>query len=475
MTNSLPTIPQQQLLLDVSRPAYYHIQYLIAQVWAKASQNWHISVGRVGYCRNHIVSWYLVRPTELSFDPVLAKVVESPTQLRNLERAITRVRRALVGRLRNVDFSSLTIRELRETLSFYYRSMRNLYRYSGFLRCLDHALQQKLEELLAGCTERDELVRLITLGKRPSFSREEYAKTLKLAMKMKEQNLELNDPMVQQAIEELVEQYCWMTGGQANTREYIYASLSKVLRHDPADLLGEELEQRERDLRRRREIVRQLGPEVRRYVRIASRAVWLKEYCKYSKNKTLYFSGHLFDEVAKRVNRDAGFVKDLLPDELYRLLEGDDVDDLLVEERVKCNVLYAGDRRVGSHIGKAAQAWADINLPKVGDYSSMLHGRVVSRGRVEGRAVIVRGREDFSKVQSGDILVVTNTTPNYIPVIQKSAGIIAEEGGLTSHVAVLSREFGIPCIVGVPNATSLLRGGQMIVLDANTGSAYTTS
>lgn len=66
-------------------------------------------------------------------------------------------------------------------------------------------------------------------------------------------------------------------------------------------------------------------------------------------------------------------------------------------------------------------------------------------------------------------LVVSNTTPDYVPIIRKATAIVAEEGGITAHVSVISREFEIPCVVGVPHVTQILKDGDMVEVDANTG------
>ena len=76
---------------------------------------------------------------------------------------------------------------------------------------------------------------------------------------------------------------------------------------------------------------------------------------------------------------------------------------------------------------------------------------------------------DFKKVQKGDILVVMNTSPDFVPILGKSAAIVAEEGGLTAHVSVISRELAIPCIVGISHITKSIQDGETILVDADRG------
>ena len=73
------------------------------------------------------------------------------------------------------------------------------------------------------------------------------------------------------------------------------------------------------------------------------------------------------------------------------------------------------------------------------------------------------------KIEEGDVLVTAQTTQVFIPAMKRVAAIVTDEGGLTCHAAVTSREFGIPCIVGTKTATSVLKDGDVIEIDANKG------
>jgi len=88
----------------------------------------------------------------------------------------------------------------------------------------------------------------------------------------------------------------------------------------------------------------------------------------------------------------------------------------------------------------------------------------------KGNAVIIRGVKDLDKVKKGNILVTVTTHPDYVSAMRKAAAIVTDEGGITSHAAIVSREFGIPCIVGTKVATKILKDGDLVEIDANKGS-----
>ncbi len=72
-------------------------------------------------------------------------------------------------------------------------------------------------------------------------------------------------------------------------------------------------------------------------------------------------------------------------------------------------------------------------------------------------------------IQKGEILVCEMTTPDYIVHIKNAAAIVTDKGGILCHAAIVAREFHIPCIVGTNNATSLLKEGDVVEIDADKG------
>ena len=96
-------------------------------------------------------------------------------------------------------------------------------------------------------------------------------------------------------------------------------------------------------------------------------------------------------------------------------------------------------------------------------------GLPVMRGVAKGRVRIVMDLPSLLKVRRGDILVAVTTNPDYLPGIRRACAIITDEGGLTSHTAIVARELKIPCIVGAKIATRVLKDGDMVEVDAGRG------
>jgi len=74
---------------------------------------------------------------------------------------------------------------------------------------------------------------------------------------------------------------------------------------------------------------------------------------------------------------------------------------------------------------------------------------------------------DINRLEQSEILVTTMTTPDLMLAIERCSAIVTDEGGLLCHAAIISRELGIPCVIGVERATKLIRDGQEVVVDAS--------
>lgn len=109
---------------------------------------------------------------------------------------------------------------------------------------------------------------------------------------------------------------------------------------------------------------------------------------------------------------------------------------------------------------------------KMGSGKLILKGIPASPGISTGRVVKVKSPKELDKVKEGDILVTRMTSPDFVPVMRRAVGIVTDEGGQTSHAAIVSRELGIPCVVGTKNATSFLTEGLVVTVDGARGVVY---
>ena len=103
----------------------------------------------------------------------------------------------------------------------------------------------------------------------------------------------------------------------------------------------------------------------------------------------------------------------------------------------------------------------------------VLSGLGASPGRASGTVSVVSDLDELDKVGEGDVIVAEMTTPDMVPAMKRAAGLVTDEGGMTSHAAIVSRELGVPAVVGAGSATDRLRDGQLITIDGGTGTVRT--
>ncbi len=102
----------------------------------------------------------------------------------------------------------------------------------------------------------------------------------------------------------------------------------------------------------------------------------------------------------------------------------------------------------------------------------LLEGLGASPGAAAGKVVKVGNPSEINKVKEGDILVAVMTNPDYVPAMRRAGAILTDEGGRTSHAAIVSRELGIPAVVGSNQATKILKDGELITVDGSEGVVY---
>jgi len=142
------------------------------------------------------------------------------------------------------------------------------------------------------------------------------------------------------------------------------------------------------------------------------------------------------------------------------------------ERRKNSFVFYSSKKNTINYVSgvKAKKIIDKFFFFKVNKNIKELKGLVVSRGdKVTGRVKIITNPEKISKMKKGDILVASMTSPDYIVVMRKAGAIITDEGGMTAHAAIVSRELGIPCICQTKIATKVLKDGDMVEVDTDKG------
>ena len=130
------------------------------------------------------------------------------------------------------------------------------------------------------------------------------------------------------------------------------------------------------------------------------------------------------------------------------------------------NEIYIVQTRPVTTIKETAEVEPEITVP------ALLIGAAASPGIASGPARLIVDASQIDRVKDGDILVAEMTTPDFVPAMKRAVAIVTDRGGRTAHAAIVSRELGIPCVVGAERATKAISDGQIITVDGSHGKVY---
>ncbi len=164
--------------------------------------------------------------------------------------------------------------------------------------------------------------------------------------------------------------------------------------------------------------------------------------------------------------------------------ELDEVEDVWMLTLEEVRAWSPGDGGANDDLrriaGRRATAYAELaSTPLIatttlyphrrGSASALVLGTGSGGGRVTGRVRIIGGPSEFGKLRAGEVLVCSATNPSWTPLFQRAAAVVVDHGGMTSHAAIVAREYGIPAIMGAATATSTLHDGQLVTVDGAVG------
>jgi pyruvate,water dikinase len=215
----------------------------------------------------------------------------------------------------------------------------------------------------------------------------------------------------------------------------------------------------------------QKAEETKRMIDLLRNYIGYREYPKYGMvNRYFVYKQALLKEAERLVQAGVLPQKEdmyyLTFEELREAVRTHTLDYPLISKRKDEYKFYEKlipPRVITSDGEMVAGAYKRENLP-----AEAIAGLPVSAGVIEGRARVILHMED-AHLEAGDILVTSFTDPSWTPLFVSIKGLVTEVGGLMTHGAVIAREYGLPAVVGVENATKLIRDGQRIRVHGTEG------
>lgn len=208
----------------------------------------------------------------------------------------------------------------------------------------------------------------------------------------------------------------------------------------------------------------------KRYLEFACEIMKLKDSRKASQYYGCYVATMLLIEIAKRMAVDLHLLRQLLPWDLKDVFLSGKLDKDELQQRYEYAVLICDEKKDEILSGKNARKYFESQkFEQINTDVKEIKGFTACPGQGEGVVRIVNQPEDIKDFKDGNILVSLATYPALVPAMKKAAAIVTNEGGLTSHAAIVSRELGIPCIVGTKVAANILKNGDIVNVNATKG------
>lgn len=184
-----------------------------------------------------------------------------------------------------------------------------------------------------------------------------------------------------------------------------------------------------------------------------------------------YGASYIYSEIARRANFNPNWIMEISIPEMFDALRGKPLpDNEEIQRRLKNYAMIVRNAQTKlvtdpKKIKKLEKEYF-VDVDKVQE----IHGRMACLGGIiTGRAKVCLDKKEIGKVGRGDILVTQFTTPDFVPAMERAAAIVADQGGLSSHAAIVSRELGVPCVIATQNATRVIHDNDLLEIDAKKG------
>jgi pyruvate,water dikinase len=212
--------------------------------------------------------------------------------------------------------------------------------------------------------------------------------------------------------------------------------------------------------------------------RLSENPLWFFErliFWRETRKKYTLMGVHALHEVLSGIERLTGIpykhLQFMTFDEVPYVLRGQLTADELHSRREKGILLDFEKGSYRIHYGEEAISLRKEFEEELASQNTaqVIYGQVASQGYARCIARVILDQSQFDRFNEGEILVTGMTRPEFVPLMKKAAAIVTNEGGVTCHAAIVSRELGKPCIIGTKNATSLIPDGATIEVRANHG------
>jgi len=333
----------------------------------------------------------------------------------------------------------------------------------------------------------------MVISEKPSVAKSEHLEILELARSFIQKNIRSNInfaelqeefPEVAKKVSLHQQRYFWMLNNYQDNvvldEEHFLKEIREVLSQKNLSVIKSEIDGLSDTalINKKRAIVEELklDQDTQDLLKLFATFSWVMDERKKDMLIGTHYLCETLKEIARRLNWDHKTSYCLLDEEIKDyLLNGRTPDEVRIRSRKKLAVMIFSAEKHTEKIFFGPEAEEiDVlvfDVMKRNTAGQSLRGMVACKGncmKLTGEVSIIRNTrtDDFKE---GAILVASMTRPEFVPLMKKAKAIITDEGGITSHAAIVSRELNIPCIIGTKTATTILKSGDLVELDIANG------
>ncbi len=387
-----------------------------------------------------------------------------------------------VNKIKNLQVEKLTNEKLYELYKDYVNIFLRIFQgYNLSQPEVPAVCEEELKNLISIKSDNlAEVFSIITTPSKMSFIKQEELDWLKLLLEIKEYGL---IPEIRDKIKLHSDKYGWISTQEnlpfLDVRHFI--SLVKEDNHNKETIRKniDEIKNKPKQIKnKRKNILNKLKNEkIKQHSKTLRKAGHLRLLLRLAWTKTSYFSRNLFTEIGNRIRLTYEETRYCFPEEIKdALINNKALGENNINERMEKYLMILNDGELEFYTTEKAEEIKNREIVKEEIKTNEVKGSCANPGFVRGKVKIIHSHVDdqlkeVKKMQQGEILVAGNTKPQLIVACRKASAIVTDEGGITCHAAIVSREFGIPCIVGTSIATKVFKDGDIIEVDAAKGIA----
>ena len=400
----------------------------------------------------------------------LTSAHEIITQLQSFYPEFEMVRDSLFSYY-NKSFEELSDKELEESFQKILHLIRSVTPFDQYSMISEQFHLEKFHDELNKLSGVDKThLSILCSPTKITSTQEEELSLINLALKI-QQGKELS----KEAIHNHLKKFGWLPVflfGKPWDEKYVKDEVSRLVKEDDLQSRKERLdnfpdEQRNKISRLQDEL--SFPKELKDLAKVMQEIAFIRNEAETMISLGTFVLLPIYKEIYRRINLPEEKISTLTPEEIgHILIENKDFSEEINKRLNAAFYVSTPEISIIYDSNPALQMFSEnYKKPERETSQEKLEGMCASQGKATGKVCIVRTLEDMNNFNGGDILVSESTCIDFVPVMRRAAAILTEMGGITSHAAIVSRELGVPCIVGINSLLKMLQNGQIVEVNAN--------